>query len=114
MSLIPKKVIEYQRGIDRVSPNPDTLNNHKSIISNHKSEINNKKERYMDSVFLTIKEYEKLIKKFGESKAKDYIENLNNYIGSKGKKYKSHYFTILNWSKKDDKEKPKDQTYEQI
>tara|TARA_Y100000310_G_C20646738_1_gene797076 strand:- start:360 stop:1049 length:690 start_codon:yes stop_codon:yes gene_type:complete len=105
LSLIPKKVIEYQRGIDRVSSVSDTLSNHKSIISNHKSETNNKKQRYMDSVLLTLEEYEKLIKSFGEDKTKDYIENLNNYIGSKGKKYKSHYFTILNWSKKDKKSK---------
>jgi len=26
---------------------------------------------------------------------------LDNYIGSKGKKYKSHYHTILNWYRRD-------------
>ena len=103
MSLIPKKVIDYPRGIDRVSTISDTLNNHKSIINNHKSETNNKKQRYMDSVLLTLEEHQKLIEKFGEGETKTYIENLNNYIGSKGKKYKSHYFTILSWSKKDNK-----------
>jgi len=60
-----------------------------------------KKYKYMDSVLLTKEEHQKLIDKFGETKTNSYIENLNNYIGSKGKKYKSHYFTILNWSKKD-------------
>ena len=30
-----------------------------------------------------------------------YIEKLSSYIASKGKKYKSHYATILNWSRKD-------------
>ena len=39
MALIPKKVIEYPRGIDRVSTISDTLNNHKSIISNNKSDF---------------------------------------------------------------------------
>lgn len=29
------------------------------------------------------------------------IERLNNYIGSTGKKYRSHYHTILNWFTKD-------------
>ena len=101
LSLIPEKVTGYPRGIDRVSAISDTLNNHKPIISNHKSETNNKKKRYMDSVLLTLEEYGKLIDKFGEDKTKDYIENLNNYVGSKGKKYKSHYYTILSWSKKD-------------
>jgi hypothetical protein len=33
--------------------------------------------------------------------AKEKIERLNNYIGSSGKKYKSHYHTILNWSRND-------------
>ena len=32
---------------------------------------------------------------------KDFIERLNNYIGSTGKRYKSHYHTILNWYRKD-------------
>lgn len=38
INLIPRKVIDYQYSIDRVSPKSDTLNNHKSIINNHKSE----------------------------------------------------------------------------
>jgi len=33
------------------------------------------------------------------------ITKLNNYIGSKGKKYKSHYHTILNWSRRDIEQK---------
>lgn len=64
-----------------------------------------KKDKYLEYVYLTNEEYRKLIDKLGESVIKDYIENLNDYIGSKGKKYKSHYHTILMWSKKD---KPKD------
>ena len=37
----------------------------------------------------------------------DYIERLSRYIESSGKKYKSHYATILSWQKKDDAEKAK-------
>jgi len=58
------------------------------------------KEKHMDSVFLTKEEHLKLIKKFGEEKTQEWIENLDNYIGSKGKRYKSHYKTILVWSAK--------------
>ena len=29
------------------------------------------------------------------------MEKLNSYIGSKGKKYKSHYHTLISWLKKD-------------
>lgn len=61
------------------------------------------KEKYLDSVFLTKEEYQKLIDKFGEVLAKDYIERLDNYMGSKGMKYASHYKTILVWA---DKNKP--------
>lgn len=33
----------------------------------------------------------------------DYIDNLSDYIASKGDKYKSHYATIRNWYKRDQK-----------
>jgi len=74
-------------------------------ISNSNS--NNKdtgKIKYLDFVYLTKEEYKKLEEKLGKSKTKYYIEKLNYYIGSKGKKYKSHYFTILNWSTNEIKE----------
>lgn len=51
-------------------------------------------------VFLTKVEYEKLILRFGETKAVEWIEALDNYIASKGKRFKNHYATILNWSKR--------------
>lgn len=59
------------------------------------------KSKHLDFVLLTAKEYQNLCDLFGESQTKSLIEKLNNYIGSKGKKYKSHYFTILNWAGKD-------------
>lgn len=55
------------------------------------------KIRHHDAVLLTSDEYSKLIEKLGEKETLNYIEKLNNYILSKGKKYKSHYHTILNW-----------------
>lgn len=60
-----------------------------------------KKCKYMEYVYLTNEEYKKLIEKYGEVNVKEFIENLNDYIGSKGKKYKSHYYTILSWAKKE-------------
>ena len=59
------------------------------------------KDKYLDFVLLTKKEHKNLCNLFGEDQAKNLIEKLNNYIGSKGKQYKSHYFTILNWAGKD-------------
>ena len=49
------------------------------------------------NVKLTKEEYKKL----EEKKLLPYIEQLSSYIASSGKKYKSHYATILNWSRKD-------------
>jgi len=49
------------------------------------------------NVKLTKEEYEKLKK----ANLLPYIEKLSSYIASTGKKYKSHYATILNWSRKE-------------
>jgi len=69
-----------------------------------------KKTRILEHVFLTASEYKKLIDRLGEEKTDEYIERLNNYIGSKGKKYKSHYHTILNWIDSDSKKNKKSST----
>lgn len=60
---------------------------------------NNKKKRYGEfkKVLLTDEEYAKL----ESSNLLSYIEKLDSYIASKGKRYKSHYATILNWSRRD-------------
>ncbi len=64
------------------------------------------------NVFLTQVQLEKLEVRFlSESKAKDKIENLSAYIEQIGKKksrakYKSHYATILNWERMDEKRRP--------
>jgi len=57
------------------------------------------------NVFLTNKEFEKLKASFGEAGANQRIENLSSYVASKGKKYKSHYATILTWERKNKKSK---------
>jgi hypothetical protein len=59
------------------------------------------KKRFLDFVFLTDEEYQKLIDKLGKKMTDDYIERLNNYIGSVGRRYKSHYYTILVWTRKE-------------
>jgi hypothetical protein len=61
-----------------------------------------KKYSYDTHVTLTRDEYQKLIDKFGEPDAKERIERLSLYKGSKGKKYKSDYMTILQWAKREE------------
>ena len=78
----------------------------------HKLELPNRqitdkeplKKLYLEFVKLTEEEYQKLIDKLGQKTTNEYIERLNNYLGSKGKKYKSHYHTILNWWTRDQKD----------
>lgn len=60
------------------------------------------KVKYLDFVFLSKANYDQLAQKLGSTRVDQYIDKLNNYIGSKGKKYKSHYHTILSWASKDD------------
>lgn len=58
------------------------------------------KIKHLDFVFLSEDEYKKLTDRFGEPLLKEKIAALNDAIGSKGYKYKSHYFTILNWDRR--------------
>lgn len=58
------------------------------------------KTRFQEFVYLYDEEYDKLKLCIHENKLKNLIGRLNDYIGSTGKKYKSHYYTIINRSKK--------------
>lgn len=83
---------------------PNTNNNDKNV--KNVKEDNTKeiyKEKYLEFVFLTNEEYEKLIAQYSEPVIKEIITRLNNYIGSTGTKYKSHYYTLLNWLRKEKK-----------
>ena len=59
------------------------------------------KNKYLDFVYLSGEEHQKLITQFWNKQTDELIDKLNNYIWSTGKKYKSHYFTILNRAKKE-------------
>jgi hypothetical protein len=52
------------------------------------------------NVKLSQDEHQKLITQFGEKGTNQRIDNLSAYIASKGKKYKSHYATILTWERR--------------
>ncbi len=65
-----------------------------------KNDKNEKKQLFLDCVKLTPDEHKKLIDKFGEADTREKIKSLNNYVMSKGTKYKSHYHTVLSWANK--------------
>lgn len=66
------------------------------------------KKEYTEGVFLKPAEYEKLINEMGEIPTQEYIKDLSLYIQSKGRRYKSHYATILTWYRKDRKTSQKE------
>lgn len=79
----------------------------------NKKEKEKEKKEYGEfkNVLLTDEEYHKL----EESNLLAYIEEVSSYIASTGKKYKSHYATILNWSRKDkNKEKKEYKSFQQL
>ncbi len=53
------------------------------------------------NVFLTEVEYQKLKNKYGEDETGNLVDRLGEYIASKGKKYHSHYATILSWERRE-------------
>jgi hypothetical protein len=59
------------------------------------------------NVHLSEDELQKLNSSLGKEKAEDLIERLSSYMVSSGKGYNSHYATLLNWSRKDQKESKK-------
>ena len=58
----------------------------------------------LEKVKLSEEEYSKLIEKLGEKSTADLLEQLDLYISSTGKRYKSHYATILAWSRRKGKD----------
>ena len=65
-----------------------------------KSKEEDIKDTYSDCVLLSKDEFSKLTESFGIEGTNQRIKNLNDYVMSKGAKYKSHYHTILNWERK--------------
>ncbi|MCK5027702.1 MAG: MarR family transcriptional regulator [Candidatus Pacebacteria bacterium] len=51
-------------------------------------------------VKLTAEEFLKLVDRMGEQNTKILIDELDAYIASKGKRYSSHYATILTWARR--------------
>ena len=88
-------LLQNKTGIPMVNPDKNRLDKN----SIEEKEIYKEKKSYgeFQNVLLTKEEYRKLEK----SNLLPYIEKLSSYIASKGKRYKSHYATILTWSRKD-------------
>ena len=63
------------------------------------------------NVKMTTAEFEKLVQAEGAERANALIEELSSYLASSGKRYKSHYATLLNWGRRKDKEETPKQKF---
>ena len=63
------------------------------------------------NVKMTTAEFEKFVQAVGAERANALIEELSSYLASSGKRYKSHYATLLNWGRRKDKEDSPKQRY---
>ena len=94
--------------LESLTPTSRIVSSNKSTIIQIENNTDNKqhidKHPYgeFDNVLLTDDELRKLREKFPSS-WEEKIENLSQYMASKGKAYKSHYATILNWDRKNTK-----------
>ena len=88
---------------DKQQTDNKQITNNQQLLKNNKNvkNVKNVKNIYgeFQNVKLTDAESEKLKASFPDYQER--IERLSAYIASTGKKYKSHYATILNWARKD-------------
>jgi len=102
---------EQSHNPDREAKSPIPAPTQGTLIENSEStplklsKVKLSKEKYKDFVFLSFDEYNKLVEKYNKKVVDGKIEDLNDYIGEKGKKYKSHYYTLNKWLRKDQKSK---------
>ncbi|MCL2289276.1 MAG: hypothetical protein FWC34_01015 [Bacteroidetes bacterium] len=63
-----------------------------------------------ENVLLTSKEYESLVKEYGQETTEQYINELGSYMASSNKTYPGHYATVRRWIERDKKNKQDEQT----
>ena len=77
-----------------ISKTEANVNENVNVNENENGEI---KIHFAEFVTMTNAENNKLVSTYGEEFANQCINELDNYKGSKGKKYKSDYRAILSW-----------------
>ena len=92
-----------------IKENTNTYSEKKESDIEEKKE-SKKKYGIHTNVLLKEDEYQKLIVKLGEHKAYLMIDELSWYRKTHKESYTSHYFTILNWARKDAKDKKNNNT----
>lgn len=90
--------------VSKRNPDGKIVRLSKSNISkeNIREDKGSEKQKFgeFQKVLLDSEEFRKLNEKIGENNALLLIDELDNYIASKGKKYSSHYATLLSWARR--------------
>jgi len=112
-----KKCLEYSKFSDHQNlrkdreaasehPTPPQRRDNSGItpieVKLSKGNLKEEKVKHLDFVFLTSEEHKKLLARYGDNNTRKLVEALNRYIGQSGKQYKSHYFTLLGFAKRDE------------
>jgi hypothetical protein len=84
----------------QLTSNQQAANKQLTTNKNEKNDKNEKK-RHLQHVLLKESEYERLTNDYPKSVVDSKIDDLNNYIGSTGRRYKDHNLTLRAWLKKD-------------
>lgn len=88
-----------EHDVKNLHTNNNNINNKKNNKKNNNKYLYNseQKVKFKDKVFLTKKQYNELIKKFGKEKIDNLITRMDLYKKSTGKIYEDDYATILLW-----------------
>lgn len=92
---------KHSKEANEMQPQCDSNANASKNDAIKESKVKEIKIKYADYVSMTEDEYNKLIQEYGQTVIKNKITDLNLWKGSKGKKTKSDYMTILAWIRKD-------------
>ena len=85
-----------ESALDRECSSSSSSSSFLSSSTSKKERKRPPKKKFLEFVLLSDSEEKKLKETLGGA-FDEHVKKLNNYIGSTGKRYKSHYHTILNW-----------------
>lgn len=97
---IDRKQTASRQQVD-TNNNSNNNNNNNNMSDAPSQKVKKVKHGEFGNVLMTPDELGELEAKIGKEKAAEYIRRLDEYIGTSGKKYKSHYLTILTWERRD-------------
>ena len=91
--------------IDNPEHNPQANHNRTRTITKDKPINNIKYKEFVADelkfIKITEEEYKKLSSKYSISDITNYLKQISLYVGTSGKKYKSHYMACLSWFNRD-------------